>query len=121
MRIYSNKKLTPVLCNELLRMVEFPRIGFTKDDMVYKVDVNTDCISFLRTNMYTKAPIGFSAEFVSDYNDNRQIKVSASDLKTYDMCGFGKIYKNAIQFPKDLNHGDLVYVDTKKFDKKSLA
>jgi hypothetical protein len=36
------------------------------------------------------------------------------------MCGFGKIYKNAIQFPKDLNHGDLVYVDTKKFDKKPL-
>ena len=96
-------------------MVEFPRIGFTKDDMVYKVvDANTDCISFFKTNMYTKAPIGFSPEFVSDYNDYTQVKVSALDLKTYDMCGFGKIYTNAIQLPKDLSIGDLVYVDTKK-------
>ena len=120
MRIYSNKELSPALCDALLRMVEFPRIGFTKDDMVYKVDVNRDCISFFKTNMYTKAPIGFSPEFVSDYNEYRQVKVSASDLKTYDMCGFGKIYKNAIQFPKDLSHGDLVYVDFKKFDRKPL-
>ena len=121
MRIYSNKQLSPVLCDALSRMVEFPRIGFTNDDMVYKVDVNTDCISFFRTNMYTKAPIGFSPEFVSNYNDTRQVKVSELDLKTYDMCGFGTIYKNAIQFPKDLSHGDLVYVDTKKFDRKTLA
>jgi hypothetical protein len=114
MRIYSNKQLTPVLCDALSRTVEFPRMGFTKDDMVYKVDVNTGCISFFRTNMYTKAPIGFSPEFVSDYNDNRQVKVSKSDMKTYDMCGFGQIYKNAIQFPTGLSHGDLIYVDTKK-------
>ena len=109
MRIYSNKQLTPALCDALSRMVEFPRMGFTKGDMVYKVDVNTTCISFFKTNMYTKAPIGFSPEFVSDYN-NRQVKVSKLDLKTYDMCGFGKIYKNAIQLPTDLSHGDLVYV-----------
>ena len=114
MRIYSNKQLTPVLCDALSRMVEFPRMGFTKDDMVYKVDVNTDCISFFKTNMYTKAPIGFSPEFVSDYNDNRQVKVSKSDMKTYDMCGFGQIYKNAIQLPTGLSRGDLIYVDTKK-------
>uniref|UniRef100_A0A6C0IFW9 Uncharacterized protein n=1 Tax=viral metagenome TaxID=1070528 RepID=A0A6C0IFW9_9ZZZZ len=114
MRIYSNKELSPSLCVALSRMVEFPRIGFTKDDMVYRVDVNTDCISFFKTNMYTKAPIGFSPEFVSDYNDYRQVKVCALDLKTYDMCGFGKIYTNAIQLPKDLSNGDLVYVDTKK-------
>ena len=114
MRIYSNKQLTPALCNELSKMVEFPRMGFTKDDMVYKVDVNTNCISFFRTNRYTKAPINFIPKFVSEYNDNRQVKVSESDLKTYDMCGFGEIYKNAIQLPIGLRHGDLVYVDTKK-------
>ena len=114
MRVYSNKQLTRVLCDELLRMVEFPRMGFDKGDMVYKVDVNTSCISFFRTNMYTKAPVNFSPEFVSEYNDYTQVKVSALDLKTYDMCGFGKIYKNAIQLPKEISHGDLVYVDTKK-------
>jgi len=114
MRIYSNKQLTPVLCDALSKMVEFPRMGFDKDDMVYKVDVNTSCISFFRTNMYTKAPVNFIPEFVSDYNDNRQVKVSELDLKIYDMCGFGQIYKNAIQFPTGLSHGDLVYVDTKK-------
>ena len=114
MRIYSNKQLTRVLCDELLRMVEFPRMGFDKGDMVYKVDLNTSCISFFRTNMYTKAPVNFSPEFVWEYNDNRQVKVSKLDLKTYDMCGFGKIYKNAIQFPTGLSHGDLVYVDTNK-------
>ena len=114
MRIYSNKELSPALCDALLRMVEFPRMGFTKDHMVYKVDVNTDCISFFKTNMYTKAPIGFSPEFVSDYNDYRQVTVSKSDLKTYDLCGFGQIYKNAIQLPTGLSRGDLVYVDTKK-------
>ena len=114
MRIYSNKQLTPVLCDALSRTVEFPRMGFTKDDMVYKVDENTDCISFFKTNMYTKAPIGFSPEFVYDYNDYRQVTVSKSDLKTYDLCGFGQIYKNAIQLPTGLSHGDLVYVDTKK-------
>jgi len=95
-------------------MVEFPRMGFDKGDMVYKVDRNTDCISFFKTNMYTRAPVYFSPEFVSEYNDNRQVKVSKSDLQTYDLCGFGKIFKNAIQFPRDLSHGDLVYVDTKK-------
>jgi hypothetical protein len=26
------------------------------------------------------------------------------------MCGFGKIYTNAIQLPTNLSHGDLVYV-----------
>lgn len=114
MRIYSNKQLTPVLCDALSRMVEFPRMGFDKCDMVYKVDLNTDCISFFKTNMYTKAPIGFSPEFVSEYNDNRQVEVSKSDLKTYDMCGFGQIYKNAIQLPTGLSQGDLIYVDTKK-------
>ena len=114
MRIYSNKQLTRVLCDELSRKVEFPRMGFTKDDMVYKVDVNTNCISFFKTNMYTKAPINFSPKFVSEYNDNKQVEVSKSDLKTYDLCGFGKIYKNAIQLPTGINHGDLVYVDTKK-------
>ena len=114
MRIYSNKKLSPVLCDALLRTVEFPRMGFDKGDMVYKVDLNTDCISFFRTNMYTKAPLKFIPEFVSEYNDNRQVKVPKSDLKTYDLCGFGQIYKDAIQFPTGLNHGDLVYVDTKK-------
>ena len=114
MHIYSNKQLTPDLCKALSRMVEFPRIGFDKGDMVYKVDVNTGCISFFRTNMYTKAPVNFSPEFVWEYNDNRQVKVSKLDLKTYDMCGFGKIYKNAIQFPTGLSHGDLVYVDTNK-------
>ena len=114
MRIYSNKQLTRVLCDELLRMVEFPRMGFTKDDMVYKVDVNTNCISFFKTNMYTKAPVNFSPKFVSEYNDNRQVEVSKSDLKTYDLCGFGQIYKNAIHLPTGIRHGDLVYVDTKK-------
>lgn len=114
MRIYSNKQLTPVLCNELSRMAEFPRMGFDKGDMVYKVDVNTGCISFFKTNMYTKAPVSFIPEFVSEYNEYRQVKVSESDLKTYDLCGFDKIYKNAIQFPTGLSHGDLVYVDTKK-------
>ena len=114
MRVYSNKQLTRVLCDELLRMVEFPRMGFTKDDMVYKVDVNTNCISFFKTNMYTKAPVNFSPKFVSEYNDNRQVEVSKSDLKTYDLCGFGQIYKNAIQLPTGISHGDLVYVDTKK-------
>ena len=114
MRIYSNKQLNRVLCDELLRMVEFPRMGFDKGDMVYKVDLNTSCISFFRTNMYTKAPVKFIPEFVSDYNDKRQIEVSKSDLKTYDLCGFGQIYKDAIQFPTGINHGDLVYVDTKK-------
>jgi hypothetical protein len=64
--------------------------------------------------MYTKAPLNFIPEFVSEYNDNRQVKVSKLDLKTYDLCGFGQIYKNAIQFPPGLSHGDLVYVDTKK-------
>ena len=114
MRIYSNKQLTPVLCDALSRMVEFPRMGFTKGDMVYKVDVNTSCISFFQTNMYTKVPVNFSPEFVSEYNDNRQVEVSKSDLKTYDLCGFGQIYKNAIQLPTGISHGDLVYVDTKK-------
>ena len=114
MRIYSNKQLSPVLCNELSRMVEFPRMGFTKSDMVYKVDVNTVCISFFRTNAHTKAPVGFVPYFVSECSDNRQVKVSESDLKTYDMCGFGKIYKNAIQLPTGLRPGDLVYVHTKK-------
>jgi len=114
MRIYSNKALSPALCDALSRMVEFPRMGFDKNDMVYKVDVNTDCISFFRTNMYTKAPVKFSPEFVSEYPGNRQVKVSKLDLKTYDMCGFGGIYKNAIQLPTELSHGDLVYVDTKK-------
>jgi hypothetical protein len=95
-------------------MVEFPRMGFDKGDMVYKVRANTGCISFYRTNMYTKAPIRFIPEFVSEYPYNKQVKVSKSDLKTYDMCGFEGIYKNAIQFPSGLNHGDLVYVDTKK-------
>ena len=114
MRIYSNKQLTPVLCDTLSRMVEFPRIGFTKDDMVYQVDLNTVCISFFKTNMYTKAPVRFTPEFVSEYNDNIQVKVSKSDLKTYDLCGFGQIYKNAIQFPTGLSRGDLIYVDTKK-------
>ena len=114
MRIYSNKQLTRVLCDELLRMVEFPRMGFTKDDMVYKVDVNTNCISFFKTNIYTKAPVNFSPKFVSEYNDNRQVEVSKSELKTYDLCGFGQMYKNAIQLPTGINHGDLVYVDTKK-------
>ena len=114
MRIYSNKQLTPVLCDALSKMVEFPRMGFNKGDMVYKVDINTSYISFFRTNMYTKAPIGFIPEFVSEYNDNRQVKVSKLDLKTYDLCGFGQIYKNAIQLPTGLSHGDLVYVDTKK-------
>lgn len=114
MRIYSNKQLTPILCNELSRMVEFPRMGFDKGDMVYKVDVNTSCISFFRTNMYTKAPVKFIPEFVSEYPDNRQVKVSKLDMKTYDLCGFGGIYKDAIQFPSGLSHGDLVYVDTKK-------
>lgn len=117
MRIYSNKQLTPALCNELLRMVEFPRMGFDKGDMVYKVDVNTSCISFFQTNRYTKAPVNFIPKFVSEYNDNRQVEVSKSDLKTYDMCGFGEIYKNAIQLPRGLSHGDLVYVDTKKIKK----
>ena len=114
MRIYSNKQLTPILCDALSRTVEFPRMGFDEGDMVYKVDVNTSCISFFRTNMYTKAPISFIPEFVSKCSDNKQVKVSELDLKTYDMCGFGKIYKNAIQFPTGLSHGDLVYVDTKK-------
>ena len=114
MRIYSNKQLTPVLCDALSKMVEFPRMGFNKGDMVYKVDLNTSCISFFRTNMYTKAPLKFIPEFVSEYNDNRQVKVSKLDLKTYDLCGFGQIYKNAIQLPTGLSHGDLVYVDTKK-------
>ena len=114
MRIYSNKQLTPVLCDALSRTVEFPRMGFDKSDMVYKVDVNTRCISFFQTNRYTKAPVKFIPEFVSDYNDNMQVKVSKSDLKTYDMCGFGEIYKNAIQLPTGIRHGDLIYVDTKK-------
>jgi len=114
MRIYSNKQLTPVLCEYLSRQVEFPRMGFDKSDMVYKVNANTSCISFFRTNMYTKAPIGFIPEFVSEYNNWRQVKVSKLDLKTYDLCEFNGIYKNAIQFPPGLNHGDLVYVDTKK-------
>ena len=102
------------MCDALSRMVEFPRMGFDKGDMVYKVDRNTDCVSFFRTNMYTKAPVGFIPELVSEYNNNRQVKVSKSDLKSYDMCGFGRIYKNAIQLPTGLSHGDLVYVDTKK-------
>ena len=114
MRIYSNKQLNFDISKYLSRQIEFPRMGFDKYDMVYKVDINTDCISFFRTNMYTKAPIRFVPEFVSEYPYNKQVKVSKSDLKTYDMCGFEGIYKNAIQFPSGLNHGDLVYVDTKK-------
>lgn len=114
MRIYSNKQLTPVVCNELSRMVEVPRIGFNKGDMIYKVDVNTGCISFFHTNMYTEAPVGFIPKFVSECSDNIQVKVSESDLKTYDMCGFGGIYKNGIQLPTGLSPGDLVYVATKK-------
>jgi hypothetical protein len=89
-------------------------MGFDEGDMVYKVSADTGCISFYRTNMYTKAPIRFIPVFVSEYPYNKQVKVSKSDLKTYDMCGFGRIYKNAIQFPLGLSHGDLVYVDTKK-------
>ena len=114
MRIYSNKQLTPELCNEMSRQAEFPRMGVDKGDMVYKVDVNTICISFFRTNRYTKAPVGFVPYFVSECSDNRQVKVSESDLKTYDMCGFGEIYKGAIQLPTGLRPGDLVYVHTKK-------
>ena len=114
MRIYSNKQLNFDLSKYLSRQIEFPRMGFDKGDMVYKVSANTGCISFYRTNMYTKAPIRFIPEFVSEYPYNKQVKVSKSDLKTYDMCGFEGIYKNAIQFPSGLNHGDLVYVDTKK-------
>ena len=114
MRIYSNKTLSPALCKEVLRKIEFPRIGFDKDDMVYKVDEHADCISFFRTNMYTKAPVGFITEFVSEYPDNKQVKVSKLDLKTYDMCRFSRLYPKAIHLPTTLSHGDLVYVDTKK-------
>ena len=114
MRIYSNKHLTVVQRIALWKQYEYPRMGYDKEDIVYKVDHLTENdISFFRTNMYSLPPIGFVTQFVWEYPD-KQIGVCSLDLKPYDMFGFGKLYQKAVQLPEAVNEGDLVYIDISK-------
>ena len=121
MRIYSNKHLTVVQRIALWKQYEHPRIGYDKEDIVYKVDHLTENdISFFRTNMYSLPPIGFVTQFVWEHPD-RQIGICKLDLKTYDLRRFSRIYQNAVQLPDGVTHGDLVYVDTKKIMRYELV
>ena len=114
MKIYSNKHLSVVERLRLWRMFEFPRIGLNHNDAVFKViGLSKNELSFVNANRYTMPPLGFVTQFVWEHPD-KQIGVTSLDLKTYDLCGYGRLYQKALQIPEDIKEGDLVYVDTKK-------
>lgn len=101
----------------LWKNIRFPSIhpfSSNRNDIVFKVgSASKNDISFIRTNMYTKPPVGFITQFIWEYPDT-QIGVCSLDLKAYDMLGFGKLYQKSIQLPEVVNEGDLVYVDVSK-------
>lgn len=121
MRIYSNKHLTVVERLELWKMVCFPRIGWKRHEIVFKVNsVSDNELAFNATNIYTMPPVGFVTQFVWEYPD-KQIGVCNLDLKSYDICKFDKLYQQAIRLPEDVVEGDLVYVDTKQLVRYELV
>lgn len=106
---------------EIWKFFKFPRIGYNKNEILYKIDnISNDEISFYRTNMYTLPPVGFVTQFVWEYPD-KQIGICNLDLKYYNIYRFDRLYQHAIRLPEGLQEGDLVYVDTKQLMRYELV